>query len=461
MSLLFLPRPDARRIVDSSRCDTLRIFEPYRRDTRKTTDLPAAGLPMLISAVLFMGGLFISGLFLQPAHAGEWNHIPRDRTFDVVTWNIEWFGDPDRGPDNTDLQFQNVTWVIQSLQPDLMAVQEIANADQFWRLLDQDVLSHYSGFITNYSQDQQIGFIYNTETVDSLTASIVDQDFALNSYDFAGRFPLQFIMQATVDGHSMIIFAVGIHAKAFSDPTSYNRRVQASGQIKEYFDQNITPHSALIFLGDYNDDVIRSTRGSSFPSPYKNFLDDANYTIVSQTLSEQGAESWKRGTSPGSMIDHITVNHHLSDYWLQGSEMVYVPDYISDFSNTTSDHRPVYARFDLSGTLNATWAEEDGSGFPGGWQADRPAGATLLANYPNPFNPVTVIPFYLDEPESVSLTVYNTLGQPVASLLRQQSYQSGRHSVSFDGTGLAGGVYFYRLRLNNGISHTRKMLLVK
>ncbi len=388
-------------------------------------------------------------------YSDDWAQIPRSKTFDVVTWNIEWFGDEERGPDDEEKQYTHVRWIIEDLQPDLMAVQEIANPTQFQRLISD--LDDYRGFITNYSQPQQVGFLYNTNTVDSLFSGLVDSDKGQNSFSWAGRFPLEFVIQARVDGSSRIIYAVGIHAKAFSDPESYDRRVAASQDIKTYFDQSVTPHSALIFLGDYNDDVIRSTRGPNFDSPYKNFLDDPNYTIVTESLSLKDAESWKRGTNPGSMIDHITVNHHLTDKWLLGSEMVYVPDYISDFSSTTSDHRPVHARFDLSGTLNATSSgQDDANGLQ-----ETPVHTELLGNYPNPFNPVTVIPFNLGEPASISLTIYNALGQRVARPVSETQYRAGSHSVSFDAQNLPSGFYFYKLEKDSGWYQTRKMILVR
>ncbi|MGM0737767.1 MAG: T9SS type A sorting domain-containing protein [Bacteroidota bacterium] len=390
-------------------------------------------------------------------YSDDWTHIPRNQTFDVVTWNIEWFGDERNGPNDTETQYTHVLWVIQDLQPDLMSVQEIADADQFRRLLND--LDDYSGFLANYSQTQQVGFIYNTNTVDSLFSSLVDSDDGQSSYAWAGRFPLEFVIQARIGTTSTIIYNVGIHAKAFSDSDSYDRRVAASKDIKDYFDESVTPHSALIFLGDYNDDVIRSTRGTFYDSPYKNFLDDSSYSIVTETLSLEGAESWKRDDRTGSMIDHITVNHHLSDNWLQGSEMVYVPDYISDFSNTTSDHRPVYARFDLSGTINDTSSDEDT-----GRQSERdtPRETSLLANFPNPFNPATTLPFHLAESARVTLTVFNSLGQQVAQPILSKRYGPGTHSVRFDARDLPSGMYFYRLEDEaSGWSQVRKMAYVK
>lgn len=88
----------------------------------------------------------------------------------------------------------------------------------------------------------------------------------------------------------------------------------------------------------------------------------------------------------------------------------------------------------------------------------------LSQNYPNPFNPSTSIRFGVQEEGRVTLTVYNILGQKVASLL-DEDRPAGYHTVQWDGTGndrrrVATGVYFYRLETAGHIL-TRKMLLVK
>jgi hypothetical protein len=88
-----------------------------------------------------------------------------------------------------------------------------------------------------------------------------------------------------------------------------------------------------------------------------------------------------------------------------------------------------------------------------------PAVYALEQNYPNPFNPSTTIKFALPKASVTKLTVYNLLGQKVSTLVDGQ-LEAGVHSVRFDATRLATGVYFYRLEAGDYLSH-KKMLLLK
>lgn len=83
----------------------------------------------------------------------------------------------------------------------------------------------------------------------------------------------------------------------------------------------------------------------------------------------------------------------------------------------------------------------------------------LSDNYPNPFNPTTVIRYAIPEYGMVTLRIYDALGREVETLVN--GYQTaGRYEVTVDGSHLPSGVYFYRL-LSRGLAMTRKMSLVK
>lgn len=92
-------------------------------------------------------------------------------------------------------------------------------------------------------------------------------------------------------------------------------------------------------------------------------------------------------------------------------------------------------------------------------RADLPTGYALRQNHPNPFNPSTRIVFELPEATMVSLEVFDATGRRVASLARG-SHPAGRHVADFDASGLANGLYLYRLT-TPAFTATRAMLLLK
>ena len=88
-----------------------------------------------------------------------------------------------------------------------------------------------------------------------------------------------------------------------------------------------------------------------------------------------------------------------------------------------------------------------------------PDGFALNQNYPNPFNPTTTISFSLAVASQVRLEVYDVLGRRV-EVRELGRLSSGDHSVEFDGSQLASGVYLYRL-ITEDRSIARKMMLLK
>jgi endo-1,4-beta-xylanase len=88
-----------------------------------------------------------------------------------------------------------------------------------------------------------------------------------------------------------------------------------------------------------------------------------------------------------------------------------------------------------------------------------PAEFELGQNYPNPFNPATVVSSQLSVVSDVRLVIYDVLGREVSVLVNERR-SAGTYRDVFDGTGLASGVYFYRLQAGNFVQ-TRKMILVK
>jgi len=368
----------------------------------------------------------------------EGEDIDKDLTFDVVTWNVEWFGSESNGPEDVDLQIDNVVQVIEEIDADVYAFQEISSQTAFFSLAER--LDAYRGFSSSYSQSQQTAYLFKTAVVDSLDSGLLFE--GQDSFDWAGRLPLFFEVEATVDGKSRRILLYNIHAKAFGDQPSYNRRLSAANSLKKYLDENHSS-SRVIFLGDYNDELTRSTYDGAEESPYSVFLEDDFYEALTLPLEEMGFASYEGGNLR-SFLDHITINNRLKEYHINGAQRVEPVSYIDDFFTTTSDHAPVWTRFQFTGEA-----------------VELPEEITVKPNYPNPFNPSTVIPFSLPEPTEVTLEIFDVLGRKVASPTVNQSFSEGDHEIEFNASGLSSGVYIYRIRFGDGTNVTEKMMLVK
>ncbi len=427
-------------MVDATGDGVLRI------DSRSS--IPGTTTPMPPVDLTGVAGMFQNSAQLLPrtpedlgdntGFPGE--DIPKSETFDIVTWNIEWFGDANQGPGDVDQQFENVLTVIENIDADLYTFQEIASVARWNQLVNQ--LDGFSGILAEYSQTQKTAYLYRESVITPLASGLLTT--GQNSFDWANRLPLWLHFSVTIGEETREIHSYGVHAKAFADSESYQRRVNASNQLKSYLDSNRSGDN-VIFFGDYNDQLTVST-WSNQPSPYENFVEDPAYFPVTLSLEEAGATSFRSV----SMIDHITVTNQLIEDHIDGAQRVENPFYITNFLNTTSDHYPVWTRFDPQVILST---DEPGREIP--------EGVTLMQNYPNPFNPVTNISFKLPDSEQVSLAVYDLTGRRVATLIDNQMRSSGMHVIAFDASRLASGVYIYSLELSGGQRFTNKMMLIK
>lgn len=106
----------------------------------------------------------------------------------------------------------------------------------------------------------------------------------------------------------------------------------------------------------------------------------------------------------------------------------------------------------------------------GVWETPNPVGVinytneipqkySLEQNFPNPFNPVTMMKYNIVKDGFVKVAVYDLLGREINTIVNENQ-KAGTYTVQFDAAGLPSGVYFYKL-ITNGFTETRKMMLVK
>ena len=113
------------------------------------------------------------------------------------------------------------------------------------------------------------------------------------------------------------------------------------------------------------------------------------------------------------------------------------------------DHGAVY-KYDIMTSVNSNETSNEINSF------------NLFQNFPNPFNPVTKISYELQNTDNgiVTLKVFDVLGNEIATLVNEKQ-TPGRYNVTFDGTGLSSGVYFYRLSLNGNFISGKTMMMLK
>lgn len=299
--------------------------------------------------------------------------INADKTLDITTWNIEWFGDEGNSPaigsaDPDSVQKDSVKAIINRIKPDVLAVQEITDEALFATMVSE--LSGYDYILspaTSYPNDpgvsQKVGFIYKTEIVNVTETKVLletihpyynggDTSFLTNYPSDADRFyasgRLPFLMSAnvTIDDTTVDYDFVVLHARANSSSDSQGRYNMRKYDVEVLRDSLNTYYSEenLILLGDFNDDVDETVADnvSSTLSTYDAYVNDtSNFDILTDVLSEQGFRSY---AFRENMIDHILVSNELSDNYIEQSAQVHYEVYDNDYTQTASDHFPVSVR---------------------------------------------------------------------------------------------------------------------
>ena len=168
----------------------------------------------------------------------------------------------------------------------------------------------------------------------------------------------------------------------------------------------------------------------------------------------------------GDMFGEVQFFRNMEGTWMEDFEQV---TGINGDQNTA----PALADLDNDGDLdlvlgsyNGTFNYYENLFFAVGNDAELPqASAVELKNYPNPFNPETIISFTIQEESETELSIYNIKGQRIKSLLNDQ-ITAGEHSIVWNGKDDAGkkvssGVYLYKLIVNGRIELMNKCLLLK
>ena len=194
--------------------------------------------------------------------------------------------------------------------------------------------------------------------------------------------------------------------------------------------------------------------------------DSSTSALAPQILYNQAWEYYKSGDDDNALISvNRTINHGESTDWILAKSYVLrgaikvsqgdVADGEADF-NQAIVYDPDGPIGELAADNLWTGVEDDPSGMPGQF--------ILLPNYPNPFNPETVIEFGLPEAGVVEAAVYNVLGEKVRTIVSAH-YGVGWHRLTWQGTDDAGrpagsGIYLLKIRTGDKVL-TGKMSLLR
>lgn len=391
----------------------------------------------------------------------------------VVTWNIEWFGNPSSGPSPESTQKARVKGIIQTLDADVYALQEIANESLMTELVNE--LPEYSWVFSTFvsggnntpGSSQKLGFIYKTSRVNRIASQALltnlhplynggnnsfVSDFPTGSpsqFWASGRMPYMLTADVTIGGTTQRVYFIDIHAKASGGTTNQNRRRYDAQKLKDYIDSNLGNRN-VILLGDYNDQMDFSN------SPYNIYFNDnasnpgsdgEYYNALTRQLDINGENTF---VTSSSFLDHITITDELVDNYTSGSVKVHDEVVTSDFTSRTSDHIPVSAKFRFG---NST--------------ATRVASAPILESkvieetsdmeitiFPNPTSGNVNIRVIEDENNTPALlSIYDLTG----TKLLQKNLLPGEHQIDVSKIG-ANGVYLFQLTQKDNISIQRIIL---
>jgi len=270
-----------------------------------------------------------------------------DSTFEVVSWNIEWF------PKNGQVTADSVKTIIQSLAADVYALQEIDDTT----LLKQ-VVSTIPGYSCYFKSTYYGGlaYVYNTNTVQ------VNKKYEIyTSQPFWNTFPRSpQVLELTFNNEDYVI--LNNHFKCCGDGTLNTndpndeemRRLSAVTLLKQYID-SLFIDERVIIVGDLNDILTDPSANNVFNS----LLNDSDYLFVDFPIALGSSSNFSYPSWP-SHLDHILISNELfADFSKPNSWLscIRIDDYMSSwnaYDNNISDHRPIGLRLQVDPVISNT-----------------------------------------------------------------------------------------------------------
>jgi endonuclease/exonuclease/phosphatase family metal-dependent hydrolase len=360
--------------------------------------------------------------------------------------------------------------------PDIVALQEVENMNVAQTLANKihsdDASLTYTPYIVEYDDFSGLNTAYlvkNTVTVTQVDLVGETATFSMGGYTYDTFDRPPYLLYAQIGNFAFRVLNVHLRSRnSIDDPQDgefvRTKRHEQSLWIANYIQniQNNNPAANVAIVGDYNAfeftdgyvDVLGQITGD--PDPLGAMFEVENIVnppLVNLTKSDEQNNRYSYVyNGDAQALDHIVLTSSFNNYARYFKFVHANSDYPEYFENDAStpigcsDHDGAVFRF----TTYPNDVAEEGV---------IPEKFELKQNYPNPFNPTTEISYSIPEATQVSLSVFNELGQKVATLA--QGYKNaGNYKVQFDAKDFSSGIYFYRLSAGS-FTATKKMLLLK
>lgn len=359
-----------------------------------------------------------------------------DSTLEIVSWNIEHF------PKNGSITIDYVKAIIEEMDADVIAFQEIDDTIAFKVLINQLPDYHYY-FLTSWYAG--LAFAYKHDEIE-----INDLFEVYTSSQYWSPFPRSpKVMDMNFDNQNFVI--INNHFKCCGDGylnlsntgDEETRRFIASNLLKDYID-TFLPNRNVFLVGDLNDNLMDPPSNNVFSS----FINDnQNFVFADMGIASGSSTGWSYPTWP-SHLDHILITNELFDDMSgDGSEIraLKIEEYLtngwSEYESNVSDHRPLAIKIVPNAFVGVKEIANEQMAF---------------SNFPNPLTTSTLFTFnHLTEDSKLLVT--NSFGITVRSI----ALVRGSNNFDFFAGDLEPGMYIAQLMMGNRLSGTVKLVVLE
>jgi endonuclease/exonuclease/phosphatase family metal-dependent hydrolase len=358
-----------------------------------------------------------------------------DASFDVITWNVEWF------PKNGQSTVDSVRQIIQALDVDVLALQEISDT-----VLLKQMVDSLDGYETYFESSWFAGLAYIYKT-DSVVINDIYEIYTTNPYWSAfPRSPM--VMDLNFRNDNFIIInnhfkccGDGLLDLSDSDDEEF-RRNEASTLLKDYIDTNFADKRVVV-LGDLNDILTDDADHNVFQT----FIDDTNnYLFVDMAIAQGNSSDWSYPSWP-SHIDHLLITNELFvEFENESSDIQTIPvdAFLSggfgEYDTNISDHLPVGLKVQIAAS-------------PIGLDDENLSTLTVSPNPSNGF-----VNFSLEANFSNDqIVICNIRGQIVQTL----EVFKGQNIVRWNTENIECGIYYASVKSSDKTKSTEKVVIMK